>query len=204
MSFPTAVTGAALDRILAFLAPMFMNADMQPAAARVAAADVLATYQARNNRELRLAALAIAFGHGALAALQRAAAGDLPPNQVIRLLGSANTLSQAALQNEDRLDKLQGETRADDAPTEAEKLLPTITETPELVAFARQVSRSLVEAGIDPKAATPVSRQERRLLERQAEKVRRRQQEQERLAQRAAQRAAQRMARHRPPALQPA
>jgi hypothetical protein len=179
---------------------MFMTTDMPPAAARVAAAETLATYQVRNNRELRLAALAIAFGFGALHALERAAAGDLPPNQMIRLNTNASTLSKAALQNEDKLDKLQQGTQPEAAPAEADNRLPTTTETQELVAFARQITQSLADAGIDPKAAAPASRQARRLLERQAEKARRRLQEQERLAQRAAQR----LARQGMPALQPA
>lgn len=69
---PAAFTAAVLDRILALLAPLFLSAvGGDAAAARDAANALLASYEPRTNRELRFAALAIAFSFGALDALSR-------------------------------------------------------------------------------------------------------------------------------------
>ncbi len=122
----------------------------------------------------------------------------------MRLRGNANALNRAALQNENRLDKLQRQ-----APVAAEAVpeplrdlpddeLPASLGTADLMSFARAAAQPAIAAFAAapepvPQAA-PVSRQQRRLLERQAEKTRRRQQEQARLAQRAAQRIARRNA----------
>jgi hypothetical protein len=180
---------AVLDTILAFLAPLFLGAtgdDMQ--AARRAAKAMLDSYGARTNREIRLAALAIAFSFGALDALSRAASLDLPVNQVLRLRGNANALNRGAEQNEKRLEKqLQqppAETKEPDPKAEPE--LPASAATDDLVAFVRASWKAQkAEAAAQP---APMSRQQRRFADRQAEKQRQREQEKARLAERAAQR----------------
>jgi len=201
------ITDAVLDKILGFLAPLFGDVVAgDTAAARAAAQSTLASYGARDDRELRFAALSIAFSFGALDALSRAADRELPPNQVLRLRGNANALNRAAQQNEARLEKAQRQPV--DETLEAPLLpahalpdpglpdldlpdldLPASSDTEDLVAFVR----SAWKAGKAAAAAQPVvqmSRQQRRLAERQAEKQRQREQEQARLAQRTAQRGA--------------
>lgn len=207
MSFPAAMTAIVVDKILAYLAPLFLDATGDLAAAREAAGALLASFGARTDRELRLAALTLAFSFGALDALGRAANPELGLNQVMRLRGNANALNRAAVQNERRLEKLHrqapGEIEAAPDPLPAADhppdpdpmaadFLPTGVEPAELLAFTR------IAAGISPASAParetvpvgPLSRQQRRAMERQAVKVERRQQERARLADRAAQRTA--------------
>jgi hypothetical protein len=176
------LTPAVLDRILAFLAALFLpstagNLD----AARDAAGALLASYDVRTDRQLRLAALAIAFSFGALDSLSRAAAPDLPVNQVLRLRGNANALNRAAQQNEAKLDKSIGQPEA--ALPGEPRDLPASSDTQDLVSFLR---------------ATPspadLSRQQRRFAERQAEKQRQRQQQAARLDERVAKRLAEKEA----------
>lgn len=188
-------TAAALDKTLAFLAPLFLDKpEGDIAAARQAASATLADYAIRTNRELRLAALIIAFSFGALDALSRAVDPALAVNQTLRLRGNANALSRAAHQNETRLLALQrgapaGETlREADAPIEA---LPASIAIRDLVAFTRPAPGPAIasETPVAPLVA-PLSRPQRRAAERQAEKLRQRQKEENRLAHRAAQRGA--------------
>nr|WP_294524029.1 hypothetical protein [uncultured Rhodopila sp.] len=173
---PTAFTAAVLDRILALLAPLFLAATGGDAeAARSAAGALLASYEPRTNRELRFAALAIAFSFGALDALSRSADSALTLNQVLRLRGNANALNRAAQQNESRLEKRSPQPEADAAEAE----LPASSDIEDLVNFVR------------PPAASPaLSRQQRRFLERKEEKQRQREQETARLEERVARRMA--------------
>jgi hypothetical protein len=175
---PATYTAAVLDRIFALLAPLFLSATGGDAeAARNAASALLASYEPRTNRELRFAALAIAFSFGALDALSRSADPELTLNQVLRLRGNANALNRAAQQNETRLEKRsqQPETAAAEEPAD----LPAGSEIEDLVNFIR------------PPAAAPVlSRQQRRFLERKEEKQRQREQESARLEARVARRLA--------------
>src|SRR5664279_1779308 len=122
-----------------FLSARADNDGDNAAAARRAAKSMLDSYAARTNRELRLAALAIAFSFGALDALSRAANPGLPVNQVLRLRGNANALNRAAEQNENRLEKqLQRQAAAPPEPESAsEPDLPANAETDDLVAFVR-------------------------------------------------------------------
>jgi hypothetical protein len=204
MSQPASITAAVFEKILAFLAPLFLVAgtgDIR--AAQEAAGAILASYGARTNRELRFAALSIAFGFGALESLSRAADPELALNQVLRLRGNANALNRAAQQNETRLDKLLAQPPVDlqaleatpDVPAE---VLPTSSATADLLAFARSKLKSMMTvatpAASAPSTASvpviPLSRQQRRAAERKTEKVRQRQPEEARLAQRTADRMA--------------
>jgi hypothetical protein len=173
-------TAAVLDRILDLLAPIFLSAvagDTQ--AARNAASALLASYEPRTNRELRFAALAIAFSFGALDALSRSIDAELTVNQVLRLRGNANALNRAAHQNETRLDNRTPEADAPDEPA----ALPASSEIEDLMEFVR------------PSAPAPVlSRQQRRFAERQDEKRLQREQEAARLEQRVAKRLAEKAA----------
>jgi hypothetical protein len=199
MSHPATITAAVFEKILAFLAPLFLIAASDLDTAREAAGAILASYGARTDRELRFAALSIAFGFGALEALSRASDPALALNQVLRLRGNANALNRAAQQNETRLEKLRKqppvatETEAAEVtPNAPADALPASSATADLLAFARSKLKSMMgvtaPAAPAPVSVTPLSRQQRRDAERKAEKVRQRQLEEARRAQRAAER----------------
>jgi hypothetical protein len=206
MSQSTTITAAIFDKILAFLAPVFLGAATGDiGAAQEAASAMLASYNPRTNRELRFAALSIAFAFGALETLSKAAGPELALNQVLRLRGNANALNRSAQQNESRLEKLQKQPpvvietvtmeATHDAPADT---LPASSATTDLLAFARSKLKSMMSIAtpaasalpIVPAPAMPVSRQQRRAAERKTEKVRQRQIQEARLAQRTAERTA--------------
>jgi response regulator of citrate/malate metabolism len=168
---PNAITPNALERILGFLAQFFISAAQgDTAAARTVASDLLASYGARTNKEVRLAALNIAFSFGALDSLSRSVAADLSVTQLLRLRSNANALNRAACKTQEALDRLQ-QAAPRPEPAETPDDLPASAETLDLVAFARPA---------------PMSRQQRRAAERKAEKARLRQLEAARRAERAA------------------
>jgi hypothetical protein len=206
MSQPATITTAIFDKILAFLAPLFLVAATGDiGAAQEAAGAMLASYNPRTNRELRFAALSIAFAFGALETLSKAADPDLALNQVLRLRGNANALNRSAQQNEVRLEKLQKqppvviETVAAEATSDATAAaLPASSTAADLLTFARSKLKSMMSIAtpaasapsIVPVPVIPVSRQQRRAAERKTEKVRQRQIQEARLAQRTAARTA--------------
>ena len=214
MSQPATITTAIFDKILAFLAPLFLVAATDDiGAAQEAAGAMLASYNPRTNRELRFAALSIAFAFGALETLSKAADPDLALNQVLRLRGNANALNRSAQQNEVRLEKLQKqppvviETVAAEAtsdataaalPASTAAALPASSAAADLLTFARSKLKSMMSIAtpaasapsIVPVPVIPVSRQQRRAAERKTEKVRQRQIQEARLAQRTAARTA--------------
>ena len=187
MSHPVAVTTAFLNRILGLLAPLFLAATGgNLAAARDAVSDMLANYDIRNDNELRLVALTIAFGFGALDALGQAVNPDLSLNQIIRLRGNATALSRASHQNQAVLDRQRKQTDSEPAPEPepelAEPLLPASTATPDLIAFARSGTSPRPQLGTaTPAPAVSQTRQQRREAERRADKARRRQEHEARM-----------------------
>jgi hypothetical protein len=105
MSLVATLPAAILDTILARLALLFLSAaagDM--AAARDAAARMLAEHQPQTEDELRLAANIIGFSFHALQALGQAMTPDMPLNRVLRLRGSAVSLSRESHKAQRRLD----------------------------------------------------------------------------------------------------
>ncbi len=188
------ITAALLDRIIGLLAPLFLAATAgDVATARDAARGMLASYNSRNDEELRLHALVIAFGFGALDALAQASGPGLSLNQVMRLRSNATALSRAGHQNQAVLDRRRKQSAAEPAPEPepAQTGLPDSLHTADLVAFARQGKRAplasppdesalLQQAPLDqprppsPSAAAPLTRQQRRAAEREAEKRQRR------------------------------
>lgn len=157
------------DRILSFLIPLFLtSANGDANRARQAVEALLASYNPRTAKELRLAALSIAFSFGALDALARSASQDATLNQVLRLRSNANALARSAAKAELALQAERSEPSQDQDDS-----LPESTETQALVSFARSIP--------------PLSRQQRRHAERLAEKLRRQQARQaERQARKAA------------------
>jgi hypothetical protein len=113
MLLASTLPAAILETILARLALLFLiGAKGDEAAARHAAAEMLASYQPQTTAELRLAANAISFSFHALEALSQAAHPDMSLNKILRLRGSAVSLSRESFKAERRLDQVQQGRRA--------------------------------------------------------------------------------------------
>ena len=165
MSPEATITPALFERVLVLLAPLFIDAARgDEALARSAAKGMLANYGARNDEELRFAALNVAFGFGALQALSQAVDKDVSLNQQMRLRGSAISLNRAAYINRTALLRSQKGPAAENAIEEA--LLPDTINATELLKFARSAMQTTP-------AGAPMTRQQRRAAERQAEKAKR-------------------------------
>ena len=114
MSLTALFPAAILETILIRLAPLFLTgAGGDVTAARQAAAQMLGSYRPETEDELRLAANVIAFGFHALEALDQAAAPDLPLTRILRLRGSAVSLSREAAKAQRSLDQLRKARRQD-------------------------------------------------------------------------------------------
>jgi hypothetical protein len=123
MSLATMLSGAVLDTILARLAVLFLTGSGGDlAAAHHAAAKMLAGYHPETEDELRLAAEIVSFGFHALEALSQAASHDLPLTKILRLRGSAVSLSRQSHRSQHRLDQLQRDRRTSRAAQPAAAL----------------------------------------------------------------------------------
>jgi hypothetical protein len=108
MPLPKTLPAAILETILTHLATLFLTGAVgDTAAARHAAAQMLAAYNPENEAELRLAASIIGFSFHALEALSQATGPDLSLTRVLRLRGSAVSLSRESAKAERRLAQLQ-------------------------------------------------------------------------------------------------
>jgi hypothetical protein len=122
MSQTATFSAAILDTILGRLALLFLSAAAGDlTAARDAAAQMLSAYQPQTEDELRLAAAIVGFSLHALEALGQAAGPDLPLTRILRLRGSAVSLSRESHKAQRRLDQLQkarrtGSPAASEAP----------------------------------------------------------------------------------------
>ncbi len=108
MSFPAAAAPAILDTVLGHIAPHFLastNGDLPTA--RHTASRLLDAYNAETEEELHLAAEIVSFGLHALEALGQAASPGLSLNRILRLRGSAVSLSREAHKAQRKLDQLQ-------------------------------------------------------------------------------------------------
>jgi len=148
MSLNPKLPTAILDTILARLALLFLSAAADnTAAARDAAIRMLAEYQPQTEDELRLAAQIVGFSFHALAALGQATASDMPLNRMLRLRGSAVSLSRESHKAQRRLDLIQDarRTQPDSAPQPAppepspriENAIALIEETGKVQAVAK-------------------------------------------------------------------
>lgn len=90
---------------------------------------MLVAYRVETDEELGLAAEVISFGCHALQALSQAMEPDLSLNKIIRLRGSAVSLSREAHRNQRKLDQLQRDrlAAADAPPLEATTQQPAAT-----------------------------------------------------------------------------
>jgi hypothetical protein len=139
---PTAI----LETILTRLAAIFLaGANNDATLARHAAVQALAAYHPRTETEFRLAATIIAFGFQALEALGQAATADMPLTRILRLRGSAVSLSREANKAQRRLDQLletspqpnQPEPQPPEIPPHIEKALDLIEETRTIATTAK-------------------------------------------------------------------
>ncbi len=106
--FAATLPVALLETILTQVAALLLTgAAGHSAAARHAAAQLLATYHPETENELRLAANIVSFSLHALEALAQAAAPELPMTRTLRLRGSAVSLSRESHKPERRLAQLQ-------------------------------------------------------------------------------------------------
>jgi hypothetical protein len=149
----TTITPAFLDKILTLLAPLFLTAtggDVN--AARETVLATLENYQARNDNELRLAALVVMFGFGVLDALSKAADPALSLDQVMDLRDNATALSQAGDRAQTALDGLRRRRLAEPAAGPRLSRLPSGLGADDLLAFAR--SEPIV-GGVAAQSRTP-------------------------------------------------
>jgi hypothetical protein len=108
MPLPTTLPAAILETLLIRLAALFLTgAGGDTTAARHAASQMLDAYHPQTTDELRLAANIIGFSFQALEALSQAATPDLPLTRILRLRGSAVSLSRESAKAERRLGQLQ-------------------------------------------------------------------------------------------------
>jgi hypothetical protein len=139
MSLPAVILDTILDR----LACLFLiGARGNEAAARDAAIHMLAAYNPETEDEVRLAANIISFSFHALEALSQATTPDMPITRILRLRGSAVSLSRESHKAERRLDQLRN-ARQDDAPGEPEpvrQIPPQIEKALDLIADTRTVN----------------------------------------------------------------
>ena len=119
-----------LETLIGRLALLFLaSAHGDLAAARDAARRMLAAYQPETPDELALAAEIINFSFHAMEALSQAAAPGLPLNRILRLRGSAVSLSRESHKSQRKLDQLQKARRAGQLmPAQAEP--PTTEPSP--------------------------------------------------------------------------
>jgi len=143
MSLAT-IPAAFVDTVLGQLARLFLSAAAgDTEAARHAAAQMLAAYNAETEEELSLAAEIISFGLHALEALGYAAAPDLSLNKVLRLRGSAVSLSRESHKAQRKLDQIQRARRAGKQPDQpAQVASPSVDRALGLVEAAREATQA--------------------------------------------------------------
>jgi hypothetical protein len=162
-------TGTALDHVLAFLIPFFLQGvGGDHAAARSACVRLLYSYGAETDQQCMLAAEIIAFSFTTLDNLgQSFADPDMAISTRLRLRSNANALSRAAERNRQALERAKKSAaepaaiaeRRDAEPSAMQKIRDAIVQA------APVLAETLTNAG-------PISRQQRRLLTRKIEQAR--------------------------------
>lgn len=170
--FPN-VTPLFLDSIFSLLVPLFLTrAGDDDAAARHAAACMLASYDVQTEAEIRLAAEIAIFGFTAMDTLRASMDPNLSITAVLRLRGCANGQHRSAHQCQQALDKLrkQRHTTPQAQPCDTEPLSQDIADAP----------LPSSPTPVQPPIAVAMSRQQRRAMQRASEKAQRQQAEQAR------------------------
>jgi len=159
MSLPATIAKAILDTVLARLALLFLSAAAgDTEAAREAANQMLAAYNPQTADELTLAAQIVTLQFHALEALGNAAEPGLSLNRILRLRGSAVSLSRESHKARRRLDQIQRARQTPEQPARpAAAKLPAETPLPEpdadaqaaldLVATAQEALRIAKKTG---------------------------------------------------------
>ncbi len=146
-ALPAAVPGslpaALLETVINRLAVLFLiGANGQMAAARDAARGLLVSHQPETEQELHLAAEVVSFSAHALEALSQAADPELSLTRILRLRGSAVSLSREAHKSRRRLDQLQRNRRATPATQPAQSAQPSTPAQPAQPAAAAPAAQS--------------------------------------------------------------
>ena len=179
MSSPATIAQAILDTVIGRLALLFLAAaagDMT--AAREAASQMLAAYNAETPEELSLATEIISFQLHALEALACAADPDLSLNKILRLRGSAVSLSRESHKARRKLDQLQRARSAGPTAQPAEATAPPQSQSQPAAASPR-IERALgvIEAARNKSRGETWSQslQKRQTAKRLAEKLKKQQ-----------------------------
>jgi hypothetical protein len=181
MSLP-AIAQVILETVIGHLAVLFLSgAAGNTDGAREAARQMLAAYNAETPEELSLAAEIISLQFHALQALSDAAAPDLSMNRIIRLRGSAVSLSRESHKAQRKLDQLQRTRRAgiaEPAPIEKAQARPAIEAAPQTYTSHPTVANPTIAdkaSGETPSQSVPkqykanrLAAKQQKLLERQA------------------------------------
>jgi hypothetical protein len=155
MSLAMQYPGAILQTLLAHFAGLFLaGAGGNREAAEQAAAGLLAAYQPESQDELRLAAQVVGFSFHALEALTQTATPDMPLNRILRLRGSAVSLSRESHKAQRRLDERQKSRREGteppaeppQPPQTVEKALAVIDDTKKVAAIAKATGLTWTQA----------------------------------------------------------
>ena len=138
-SVPGSLPAALLETVINRLAVLFLiGAHGEMAAAREAVRGLLLSHQPETEHELHLAAEVVSFSAHALEALSQAADPDLSLTRILRLRGSAVSLSREAHKSRRRLDKLQRDRRTAPTTQPAQASTPAQPAAPSFPAQASQ------------------------------------------------------------------
>jgi len=178
----TTINTAILDTVLGHLAILFLaGAEGAMPKARHAASQTIAAYNPLTLDELILASEIISFSFHALEALAQAAAPEIPLGRILRLRGSAVSLSREAHKAQRKLDQLQRTRQPEAQPQPAEAFPESVSLQPDPPA------RTEPEVRVEPEPVPPViarddrgswsqSHQKRQLAQRMTENLKRNQQ----------------------------
>jgi hypothetical protein len=141
---PTFIAPAILDTVLGRLARLFLTgAGGDLAVACDAARQMLAAYNVETPDELRLAAQVVSCSFHALEALSQATTPDLSLTRILRIRGSAVSLSREAHKAQRKLDQLQRERRAAVPVQPAEAQVETAAPQAEATPTSPQIDQAI-------------------------------------------------------------
>jgi hypothetical protein len=157
MSFPANIAPATLETVIGGLALLFLTGacgDM--IAARHAASQMLAAFNAETPDELGLAAEIVSLQLHTLKALSDSSDPELSLNKILRLRGGAVSLSRESHKARRKLDQLQRARRAGtmaqpaEAPSDAHQPAPAKSNTDDalaLIEIAREAIQTVQKTG---------------------------------------------------------
>jgi hypothetical protein len=169
MSLP-AIAQTIMETVIGHIAVLFLSgAAGNPDAAREAARQMLAAYNAETPEELGLAAEIISMQFHALEALSHAAAPDLSLNRIIRLRGSAVSLSRESHKAQRKLDQLQRARRAGTTQSvQQPQATPPVETAPEPIIAPQTKTGTQSQTQPKPYKVNRLSAKQQKRLARQA------------------------------------